>query len=186
MRCFKKLDIMLSRLFCDIRKIKFKHSLIVGAIYFIIGAIVWFFGGNFQRIMLLFIFPKSALPLFIMYILWGVSHFACGFIFGAVIFSCDKYRRQLIYRICIALVLMQTFTFISYMLFFGANAPFVAFLSFLATLFFCVVAILFCFRNFYSCGFFLILHFLWLLYNTYITLAFSIINWKNIDKKELE
>ena len=171
-RCFG----FFNRISCDFRKIKTKSALIVSVIYFVLGLLIWIFGGSVHRVLLIYVFPKSAIPLGIMYILWGISFLICGFILGALLFNYDKYKKQYSYKISALLVIMQLFTFIAYPLFFGANSPFVSFLSYVIALIFCFFAISFSIKIYSLWSICLILHFVWLLYNAYIALAFSMIN----------
>ncbi len=166
----------INRLTYDIRKIRFKPAIIVAFAFFVLGALTWIFGGSAHRVLIIYVFPKSAMPLGIMYILWGLSFLACGFVLGAILFSCDKYRRQYAYKICVTIVVMQFFTYIAYPLFFGANSPFVTFLTFLISLIFCFFATILSLRIYNCFSLYLIVHFVWLSYNAYVALAFSMIN----------
>ena len=176
MKCINRYNSFLNRIKNDFRKIKYKPALIVSLICFVLGLITWIFGGSAHRVLIIYAFPKSAMPLAIMYILWGFSYLACGFVLGALLFNCDIYRRQNNYKICVTIVMMQLFTLVAYPLFFGANSPFVSFLSFIISLVLCFFAISLIIKMKNCLSLFMIIHFVWLSYNAYITLAFSMIN----------
>ena len=176
MKLIKRISCFFDRISHEIRMIKIKYMLIFALIFLILGIASWIIGGGVNRVMLLYTFPRSAIHIGFMFILWGLSFLLCGTIFAGVLFGCEKYKRQKAYKIGLYIALMQIFTLIIYPLFFGAIAPFIALLSILVSIFLCFLAIISAYRIYSMWTICLGLHFLWLLYNGYICLAFILIN----------
>lgn len=160
----------------EIKQINVKAGLICGIISLILGIVSWVIGGKTANVSLIFIFPRSALPLIYAFILWGVSFIFIGFIIGGLLFSCDKFKRQKSYRPLLFIALMQLVTLCVYPVFFGSLSPFISFILLLIALVFCVFSIISTFKYFPFWTICLIIHFLWLLYNSYIALAFAFVN----------
>lgn len=156
--------------------IKRKFTLIFMGVFLFLCIISWAIGGKTDRVIFMYNFPRAAINITFMFILWGLSFIFCGFIFAGITFGCQKFRRHVSYKICLYMVLMQIFTFIVYPLFFGAIAPFVTFLSLFIAIFFCFMAILSSFSYYSLWTVCLSLHLIWLVYNAYICLAFMFIN----------
>lgn len=176
MKLFKKISCFFDRITHEIRMIRLKHMLIFSLVFLISGIISWIIGGGTNRVTLLYIFPRSAINIGFMFVLWCLSFMFCGIVFAGVLFGCEKYRRQRTYKIGLYIALMQIFMLIIYPLFFGATAPFIAFLAIIIASIFCLLSILASFRIYSLWTVCLCLHFLWLLYNGYICLAFIFIN----------
>ena len=153
-----------------------KKALICGLIFLFIGIINWILCSNRVRVAFFWEIPKCAMPIFLLYLIWAVSYFLLGVMISACFNGIERFRRNLIYKDILILVIMQVFTYISYALFLGASAPFLAFLSLFIASFACFIEII-CLGKYFSLWtIFLVIHFLWLLYNAYICLAFAIIN----------
>ena len=150
--------------------------LVFSSIFLSIGIFCWIMGGKVDRITFFFMYPRCAIPVGFMFVLWGISFILCGAVFYGVLFGCERFRRSKMYKSALLIVLMQIFTYITYPLFFRAAAPFIAFLAFLIAEIFCFFAIRDCLKNYSLWSIILIVHFLWLIYNGYCALAFSIIN----------
>lgn len=176
MKLFRKISCFFDRITREIRMIRLKHILIFSLIFLLSGIVSWIIGGGTNRVMLLYIFPRSAINIGFMYILWGVSYIFCGAILAGVLFGCEKYWKHKTYKVALYVILMQIFILIIYPLFFGATAPFLSFLAIVIASTFCLLSILVCVRIYSLWTVCLCLHFLWLLYNGYICLAFIFIN----------
>ena len=176
MKLIKRISCYFDRISYEIRIIRRKHTLIFMGIFLLLGIFSWILGGKTDRVMLLYSFPRAAIGIGFMFILWGFSFMFCGCIFAGIAFSCERYRRHISQKICLYIILMQLFTLIAYPLFFGAIAPFIAFLSLIISIFFCIMAILSSIKFFTLWTVFLSVHILWLFYNAYICLAFIFIN----------
>lgn len=145
-------------------------------IFLILGIFSWIVGGKTDRVTFIYIFPRAAINIGFMYVFWAISFMICGCIFSCIMFSCKKFRRHIVYKICLYLILMQIFTYIIYPLFFGAMSPFLSFLAILIAIFFCILAILSSFYYYSLWTVILSLHLFWLIYNGYVCLAFTFIN----------
>ena len=176
MRLFRRISCFFDRVTHEIRMIKFKHILIFSSIFLLLGILSWIIGGSTNRVLLLYTFPRSAIHVGFMFILWGFSFVFCGAILSGVVFGCERYKRHKVYKIALFLVLMQVFTYTIYPLFFGAIAPFITLLSIIVALFFSVLSILSSVRIYTLWTICLGIHLIWLLYNFYICLAFIFIN----------
>ena len=176
MKLFKRISCYFDRIYYEIRTIKRKHTLIFMGIFLLLGIFSWILGGKTDRITLLYSFPRAAIGIGFMFILWGISFIFCGCIFAGIAFSCERYRRHIAYKSCLYIILMQLFVLTAYPLFFGAIAPFIMLLALIVAIFFCFMAILSSYRWFSLWTVLLTLHLMWLLYNAYICLAFVLIN----------
>ena len=176
MKLFKRISCFFDKIAHEIRMIKLKDMLIFSGIFLILGIISWIVGGRANRIVLLYDFPRSAISIGFMFVLWGASFIFCGAILSGILLGCEKYRRHRAYKIALYIIIMQIFTFMLYPLFFGAIAPFIAFLANIIALFFCMLSILSSYRLYSLWTVCLCLHFLWLFYNAYVCLAFIFIN----------
>ncbi len=172
----KKILCFFDRITYEIRKIKFKCILIFSLLFFILGIISWIASGETNKMIILYIYPKAALNLGFMYMLWGISFLFCGGTLGGVLFGCEKFRRHKVYKIILYIIIMQLFSYVIHALFFRATAPFVALLSILIAILFCLLAIFDCFKIYSLWTICLCLHLLWLFYNFYICLAFIFLN----------
>lgn len=176
MSIFKKIYSYFDSISNEIKLINLKASIICAIISFFLGIISWIIGGNISKIPIIYIFPRSALPLIFAYILWGVAFAFCGFIFGGIIFGCEKFKKSQAYKIGLFIVIMQIFTFCTYPVFFGALSPLITFILFLIAITFCVLGIVASIKVFSLWTICLIFNLLWLIYNCYVTLAFAFVN----------
>ena len=172
----KRLSDFFNRFGRDIRLFKLKPSLITAAITLSFGIISWIIGGRGEKVSLFFIFPRSAISIGFMYFLWGISFAFIGFTVGAVLFGCEKYRRQDAIKTVIFIVISFLFTVCFYPIFFRCLAPFVTFIFILVSAFFCFVAIMSAIRLYSLWSVCLMLHLLWLCYNGYMAFAIALIN----------
>ena len=176
MKIVKCINSFFDRITHEIRLIKLKLAGITALVFLILGILSWILGGRADRVAILFVFPRSALPLGWAYTIWALSFAFCGFVFAGILFGCEKYKRTLAQKSCIFIVLMFIFTLCAYPLFFGALKPLFAFIAFLLSIIFCILAILSCYRIYSLWTILLGVHFLWLLYNLIISLAFTFVN----------
>jgi hypothetical protein len=176
LKLFKGISCFFNRIAFEIRRIKLKACLISAAIFLGIVVITWIFGGNIHRALVFYQQPRSAMPIALMFILWAISFAFIGFVVGGIIFGCEKYKKQHIYKIFVLIVLMSLFSYIAYPLFFGGLASFLSFLSYLIACVFCVLAIIYSFKLFSLWTICLAMHLLWLIYNVVISLGFCLLN----------
>ncbi len=176
MKFIRKVHCYSDKISHEIRLMNVKKMLISGLIFLLIGIVSWFVGGSPDEVNIFFVFPRSALPIFYAYTIWGISFLFCGIIFGGVLFGCEKYKRGHSSKIALFICIMQLFTICVYPVFFGALSPFIAFLLLLISLLFCTLAIMSCVKLYSLWTMCLSIHFLWLLYNCYLSLAFTFVN----------
>lgn len=172
----RKISCFFDRITHEIKMIRIKNILIFSVLFLVLGFFSWIIGGGSNRVILLYMLPRSAIKIGFMYVLWGLSFIFCGVIFAGVLFGCEKYRRHLTYKTALFIILMQIFTFVIYPLFFGAIAPFLTLIAIVISISFCVLAILSAIKIYSLWSICLCIHFLWLMYNGYICLAFIFIN----------
>lgn len=168
-RCF------FDRVSREIKRIKFKQSLIFALIFLVIGIVDCIISGSINPIFYMYILPKSTLSLPLFYIFWFVSLLFCGVIFSGIL-NVEKFRKNNTFKVILCVALMMLFTYISYPLFFISLAHFFTIVSLLCTMLFCLYAIILCKKISFLWTMCLSIHFLWLLYNFYICIAISIIN----------
>ena len=161
----------------EIKLIRLKPCAIFSLAFFLLGLASWFIGGSTNKVILFSIFPRSALPIAYAYVLWGISFAFCGFIFGGIVFGCEKFKRHHTFKICTFIIVMQIFVLCVYPVFFGAHSPFIAFVLLLLSAIFCIFSIIASYRIYSLWTVCLIFYLLWLIYNCYISLAFIFINW---------
>ena len=176
MKLFKKISCYFDRIAYEIRTIKGLKTLIFMGVFLFLGVLSWIIGGRVDKVLFLYTFPSSAMSIGFAFVLWTLSFILCGCIFSGIAFGCKRYRRNVSYKICLYIVLMFLFVLTVYPLFFGARAPFLAFISLIVAIFFCLMAILSSYKYFSLWTVALILFGLWLLYNAYVCLAFILIN----------
>jgi hypothetical protein len=123
----RKISCFIDRVKRETRVIKRKPSMIVAIIYLLVGIFVWIFGSRTRYMYFVFIYPRSALPIGVMFISWGISFLFSGFVLAQILMNCEKYKRHIAQKCSFLLVFMQLFCLISYILFFGAFAPFFSF-----------------------------------------------------------
>jgi tryptophan-rich sensory protein len=172
----KKLDSFFSKIGHDISLFNPKPSLIVSGITLCLGIISWLIGGSTDKAMVFFMFPRSAIPLWLMYFLWGVSFAFLGIIIGGLLFGCEKYKKKDSLKTVIFAVFSLFFTYCVYSAFFRSLSPFFAFLLIFVAEFFCFLAIMSAIRSHALWSICLILNLLWLFYNSYVSIAISFIN----------
>ena len=176
MNVFKKIFNYFDNISHEIKLINLKASIICAITSLIFGITSWIIGGSINKIPIIYIYPRSALPLAFAYILWGIEFAFCGFIFGGIIFGCEKFKRYQAYKIGMFIIIMQIFIFCIYPIFFGALSPLIAFIILLITIVFCFLSIIASIKIFPLWTICLIFNLLWLIYNSYVTLAFAFIN----------
>lgn len=175
----KKISIVsrfIARINKEIKTLCTRKILIWGLIFLGIGLLNWILCSNGVRVALFWSVPRCAMPIFLIYFVWAVSYFLIGALIFACFYGIEKFRRHLIYKDILILIIMQLFTYISYSLFWGASAPFLSFLALLVAAFVCFIEILSLGKYFSLWTILLAIHFTWLLYNAYVCLAFAIIN----------
>lgn len=160
----------------EIRIIPLKKLLISGGVFLGLGILSWLIGGKIDKVSVFYLFPRSAIPIGFMFILWGIFFFIYGITFGGVILGCEKYKRHRALKISIYMLLSYIFVFCLYPIFFGAMSFFGAFIVILLAEAFCLLAILSSFKLYSLWTLSLSFWFLWLTYNGYVSLAFTFIN----------
>lgn len=176
MNIFKRTMQYFDKLAYEIKLLNFKKCCIFSIAFLILGVVSWLIGGWVDKVTMFYIFPRSAIPLLYAFILWGISFAFCGFIFGGVLFSCERYRRHKAYKTALFIIVMQIFILCVYPVFFGALAPLMTFVILLVSLLFCFLAIMSSIKVYCLWTICLCIQFLWLLYNSYISLAFAFVN----------
>ena len=176
MKLFRRISCYFDRITYEIKSINKLKTLIFMGIFLILGVFSWILGGKVDRVFLLYTFPACAMGIVFAFLLWGLFFILCGFIFAGIAFGCKRYRRNISYKICLYIILMFIFILTFYPLFMGARAPFIALISILVSILFCLMAILSAYRYFSLWNVALILYGLWLIYNAYVCLAFILIN----------
>ena len=176
MKAIKKISGFFDRIEHDIRLFNLKPSLIIGAVTLSIGIISWILGGRADKVMLFFLFPRSAISIGFMYFLWGISFAFIGLTIGGIIFGCEKYKKRESSKIVTFIIVSFIFTLCVYPTFFRGLAPFITFIFITISVFFCLLAIIASVRLYSLWSICLIIHFLWLIYNGYLAFAIAIIN----------
>ena len=177
MNVIKKILCYFDKIYGEIKRINIKACLISSAVFFVLGIFSWIIGGRTDKVRILYIFPRSALPIVYEFILWGVAFMFLGFIFGGILFGCERYKRQFASKISLFIIISFIFTLCVYPVFFGALSPIFSFVLLLISLMFCALAILSSFKLYSLWTVCLTLYFLWLIYNLYVSLAFTFVNW---------
>ena len=170
MKIIKKISGFFDRIDHDIRLFNLKPSLIIGAITLAAGIISWIIGGRADRVLLLYIFPRSAISIGFMYFLWGLSFAFLGIVMGGIVFGREATKG------IVFLIISFIFTLCVNPIFFRCMAPFITFIFILASVFFCLLAIMSTIRLYSLWSICLMIHFLWLIYNGYLAFAIAIIN----------
>ena len=176
MRLFKNLNCFFDSLSRDIRMFNVKASLFCGTITLVFGIISWLIGGMANNAMLIYIFPRSAISISIMYFLWAIFFFMIGIIIGGIFFNHEKFRRRENTKMLIFLLFSYMFSLCIYPIFFKSISPFICFLIILVAIAFCFFAICISIKTYSLWTMLLGMHILWLFYNCYVSLAVSIIN----------
>lgn len=176
MKCIKTIKNYLKRCSNEFKRTQFKLGLVVGAIFLLIAIFVWSFGKNSHKILSIYLFPKFALPLMIMYILWSLMYIMIGFFVFSVTYNCESYKKHISQKIIFLICMSVLFSFFSYLLFFSANAPFLTFLMFLVAIIFTTVAFMESKKVFSLWTTMIFAYLLWLVYNSILCLSFLIIN----------
>ncbi|MBQ7760740.1 MAG: hypothetical protein IJ400_01680 [Clostridia bacterium] len=176
MKFFKIINCFFNRISSEIQKISYKKLGIFSAIFLAIGIISWIVGGRTDRISILYIFPRSALPITYAFIFWAFFFVILGGIIAGIIFGCEKYRRNRAFKIGFLLLITYICTLCVYPLFFRALMPLVSFFMLLLSILFCIFALLESIKLYSLWSICIFLEMLWLIYNAYVTLAFAFIN----------
>ncbi len=153
-----------------------KKNLACGFIFLAIGILMWIFCADYGGVAYFWTFPRCAMPVFLMYLLWAISYFLVGALISACICGIERFRRHLIYKDILMLIIMQIFSYICYPLFFSACAPFLSFLALILASISCALALVSMAKYFSLWTIALGMHFMWLIYNAYVSISFSIIN----------
>ncbi|MBQ3589473.1 MAG: tryptophan-rich sensory protein [Clostridia bacterium] len=176
MKCIKTIKNYLKRCSNECRRTQFKLGLLVGAIFLLIAIFVWSFGKNSHRILSIYLFPKFAMPLMIMYVLWSLIYIIIGFSVFSMMFNCESYKKHISQKIIFLICMSVLFSFFSYLLFFSANAPLMTFLMYLVAIVFVALAFVESRKVFTLWTMMIFMYFLWLVYNSIVCLSFLIIN----------
>lgn len=173
---FKKIFCFVNGINHDLRLLNFKKSGIFSLVFLVLGILSWIIGGRTDRVTIYYIFPRLAMPLGCAFFIWSISFALCGFLFGAILYGCEKYKRQHAHKTAILVVIMYLFTLCVYPLFFGAMSSILAFFALLLSILFCFLSIATSSKIYSLWTIVLCVHFLWLLYNTFLALAFAFVN----------
>ena len=176
MKVIKRISGFFDNISHDIRLFSLKPSLIIGAITSCLGLASWIIGGRPDKVTLFFLFPRSAISIGFMYILWLISFAFAGIIIGGMLFGCEKFKRREASKAITFIVLSFLLTLCIYPIFFKCLAPFITFVFILAALFFCFLAIMASIRIYSLWSLCLMIHLLWLFYNGYLAFAIALIN----------
>lgn len=141
-----------------------------------VGILSWLISGRTDRVSVLYSFPKCAMPITYAFVAWGIFFAVFGCIISGILFSCEKYRRNIVIKITFLLLVAYLCALCVYPLFFRAMMPMVSFFMILLAILFCIFAMIdsFKFNSLWTICIFL--EILWLIYNAYTTLAFIFIN----------
>ena len=176
MNIFKKINCFFDKLSHDIKVFNPRVCLITAGITLLLGIFSWLVGGRADRVMVLYMFPRCALSLGLMYFLWALSFAFIGLVFGGLAFGCEKYKKREITKAIIFLLISFVLTLLIYCVFFKFAAPFFTFIIILMAEIFCFFAIMSSIRTNALWTLCLIFHLIWLGYNGYLSFAISIIN----------
>ncbi|MBE6673702.1 MAG: hypothetical protein E7596_01190 [Ruminococcaceae bacterium] len=176
MKFVRRINIFFDRIEHDIRLFAIKPSIILSCFSLFLGILSWVIGGRADRVMLIYIFPRSAISLEIMYFLWALSFAFIGLIVGGVIFGCEKYKKREAGKIVVFLILTLLFMLCVHPTFFKSLSPFFAFVFLLLAGFFCLLAIFASIRIYSLWTICLTMHLFWLLYNGFLALTITLIN----------
>ena len=160
----------------DVRLLNFKLSCIFSLVFLISGIISWIICGNIDDVTVFIIFPRCAMPLGYVYILWAVGFIFLGFIFAGALFGCERYRRSNAYKIAMFLAMSHIFILCVYPILFGAYAPLIAFLIMLLGILFCFLALIVSFKQYCLWTICIFVYVFWLIYNAYVILAIAFVN----------
>ena len=176
MRFIKKINFFFDRISHDIRLTNIKFSLIISSITLILGIFSWIVGGRTDKVMLLYIFPRGALSIGIMYFFWALSFITIGIIIGGAASGCEKYKRREAFKTVTFLFLSFLCSLCVYPLFFKSLSPLIAFFVLLVSSFFTFLALISSYRIYSLWTICIVIHLLWLLYNSYISIIIALIN----------
>ena len=176
MKLFRKISGFIDRMGHDIKLFSVKPALIVGGITLLLGMLSWVVGGRIDKVMLIYIFPRSAFSLGLMYFMWALFFLFLGIIIGGVAFGCEKYKRKESVKAVIFLVVSLLFTLLIYPVFFKSMAPFITFIIIFISAFFCLMALMTCSRIYSLWTICIAIYMLWLIYNGYLSLCIALIN----------
>ncbi len=176
MKCIRRIKSFCNRCSNECKRINIKVGLLVGALLALIAIFVWSFGNNTHKILAIYTFPKFALPLMFMYIIWAMIYFMLGITVFAVLFNCESYKRYFSQKIAFLLIMSVLFSYFSYLLFFSANAPLLTFIMYLITIVFAILSFVECKKIYILWSIVVMLYIFWLIYNAIISLSFLIIN----------
>ena len=173
---FKKICCFIDGITHDLRRLNIKKASIFSLIFLVLGIFSWIIGGRTDRVLILYIFPRLALPISLAFFFWAISFLFCGFVFSAVLFGCEKYKRHRAQKTGILISIMFLFSLCIYPLFFGALSPILTFFVLLISLLFCFFSIVSSIKLYSLWTIMLCIHFIWLFYNTFLALAFAFVN----------
>ena len=176
MKCLKGIKIILRRCSNEIRKVNFKLAIILSAIFLLIGIFVWSFGRDVHKFISIFIFPKFAMPLIIMYLLWAISYIIMGITIYAIMFTCESYKKPIAQKITFLLCMSIMFSYFAYLLFFSANAPAMSCIMLFISFLFTIISFIESKKIYIVWSFLIFTYSVWLFYNMIIPLSFLIIN----------
>jgi len=176
MRCIKRISLFCKRMSNEFKRVKTHLAVLTGLLFVVLGIFTWSFSNDTHKIITLFSFPKYAMPIAVMYILWSIVYFMVGYSMVGLVTSCEKYKRIYAQKISLIIFMSLFFTYLSYLIFFSAFSPFITFLMLLVSALFCLFAFVECKKISCLWTLILLLYFIWLVYNMLIPLGFFIIN----------
>ena len=113
MKCFKIVKNYFKRCLNEYKRTSFKLGMLVGFIFLLIGIFVWSFGKQSHKILSVYLFPKFALPLIIMYFIWAIIYLCVGFAVFSVLFNCEIYKKYFAQKISFLLCMSILFSYFS-------------------------------------------------------------------------
>ena len=176
MKIINRISSIFDRISHDIRLTNIKPSLILASITLFLGIFSWIAGGRPDKVTLLYIFPRCAISLTIMYLLWAVYFICIGFTIGGITFGCEKFKKREAVKSTTLLIISFMCTLSVYALFFICLSPLITFLVLLVSAFFTFLALMTCAKIYSLWTICIVIHLIWILYNSYIAIIITLIN----------
>ena len=172
----KRINFFFNRISHDLRLFNLKFALIISVFTLFLGIFSWIIGGRADKIMLLYIFPRGALSLGIMYFLWAINFIFFGITICGIACGCEKYKKREAIKAVTFLLLSFLCVLCVYPLFFKSLAPFITFIVLILSSVFMFLALISSFKIYSLWTICILINLLWLLYNTYISIIIALIN----------
>ena len=158
-------------------KLKKHPFVLIGAIsFFVLGLMSWCIGGNPRPTLIYLQNATGTVVMFIFFVLWSISYFCNGAVFGSMFAITERCHQLLANRIAVLIIIMHLFALFAYPLFFACYAWMLALIALILSAVFCVMAILLVRRISILASGILIVHFAILLWTIIRTATIIFMN----------